>query len=124
MEEEFYASVDQYFVTLLTDGSEVELCSGGRKKKLTLENLEEYIKLLIQTRLSEFDVQMKAIKSGINLIIPDNVLFFMTWQELDLRSTGSKTFDIDTLKKITNYDVSQSLLLIFLIRIVRKPQML
>jgi hypothetical protein len=49
---------------------------------------------------------MKAIKEGINLIIPDNILFFMTQQEIDMRSTGAKTVDIDTLKSITSYDVS------------------
>lgn len=108
---EFNENVDERFVTLLSDGTEVELCLGGRKKKVTIQNLEEYINLLIKTRLNEFDTQMKYIKEGISLICPDNVLFFMTWQELDMRSTGAKTIDLDTLKSITTYDVRLILLI-------------
>ena len=59
--------------------------------------------------MNEFDVQMKSIKEGINMIIPDNILFFMTWQEIDMRSTGAKTIDVDTLKSITQYDVSKKM---------------
>lgn len=55
-------------------------------------------------RLTRFDTQMKYIKEGISLIIPESVLFFMTWQDVDMRSTGAKTVDISTLKSITIYD--------------------
>lgn len=106
LEADFSANVDEKFVTHLSDGTEVELCFNGSKKAVTLENLVEYIELLIKTRLSEFDTQMKAIKEGINLIMPNNIMFFMTWQDLDMRATGAKTVDIDTLKSITTYDVS------------------
>jgi hypothetical protein len=40
---------------LLSDGTEVELCFKGREKDVTADNLNEYIELLIQTRLGEFD---------------------------------------------------------------------
>ena len=72
---------------------------------MTKENLQEYIDLLVKTRLDEFDVQMKAIKEGINFIIPDDILFFMTWQEIELRATGEKVIDIAKLKSITTYSV-------------------
>jgi uncharacterized membrane protein YebE (DUF533 family) len=39
LEEEFNCTVDEKFVTLLSDGSEVELCIGGRQRQVTLENL-------------------------------------------------------------------------------------
>jgi hypothetical protein len=57
----------------------VELCIGGRQTQVTLENLEEYINLLIKTRLNEFDVQLKSIKQGISLILPEGILNFMSW---------------------------------------------
>ena len=47
LEEEFNCTVDEKFVTLLSDGSEVELCVGGRHRKVTLDNLEEYLNLLV-----------------------------------------------------------------------------
>jgi hypothetical protein len=82
----------------------VELCIGGRQRQVTLENLEEYINLLIKTRLNEFDVQLKSIKQGISLILPEGILNFMSWQDLDLRATGAKTIDVEALKKVTTYD--------------------
>ena len=105
LQEEFSSNVDEKFITVLTDGTEAELCLNGKSMQVTIENLDDYIDLLIEKRLSEFDLQMKSIKEGINLIIPDNILFFMTWQEIDMRATGAKTIDLDTLKSITTYDV-------------------
>jgi hypothetical protein len=55
------------------------MCIGGRQRQVTLENLEEYINLLIKTRLNEFDVQLKSIKQGISLILPEGILNFMSW---------------------------------------------
>ncbi len=40
------------------------------------------------------------------MIIPESILFFMSWEDLDIRSTGSKTIDISTLKSITVYSVT------------------
>ena len=47
LEEEFNSTVDEKFVTLLSDGYEVELCVGGRQRNVTLDNLEEYLNLLV-----------------------------------------------------------------------------
>ncbi|TNV74890.1 hypothetical protein FGO68_gene13970 [Halteria grandinella] len=104
LEEEFEMAVDEKFTVLLNDGTEVELCPGGKKRQVTLDNLQEYVELLVSERLTRFDTQMKYIKEGISLIIPESVLFFMTWQDVDMRSTGAKTVDISTLKSITIYD--------------------
>ena len=72
---------------------------------MTKENLSEYLDLVVEKRLIEFDMQMKAIKEGITLIMPEHILFFMTWEEVDIRATGKKTIDVDILKKITIYEV-------------------
>lgn len=52
-EEEFDAVVDEYFVTLLSNGKEVELMPGGRNIKVTKNNLDEYILLVVNTRINE-----------------------------------------------------------------------
>lgn len=54
--EEFEENVDERFITLLSDGSEVELAFKGRDKIVTQENLSTYIDLVVQTRLTEFDL--------------------------------------------------------------------
>lgn len=100
-------------MTLLSDASEVELCFKGSEKDVTADNVEEYIELLVKARLGEFDEQMKHIKAGILQIIPEQILFFMTWQEIDLRATGAKTVDLETLKKVTTYDVNKCTINLF-----------
>jgi hypothetical protein len=60
--EEFYATVDQKFVAILSNGAEIELCQNGRQKQVTLENLEEFINLLVNARLSEFYMKLIEFK--------------------------------------------------------------
>jgi hypothetical protein len=67
--------------------------------------VDEFIKLTLEKRLGEFDLQMKAIKEGIELIFPTSILFFLTWQEIDKRACGAKTIDVELLMSITKYDV-------------------
>jgi hypothetical protein len=93
------------FVTRLSDGSEVELCRGGKDKQVTKSNLKEYITLLLEKRFSEYSNQMKPIKEGINFVIPVDNLKLFTWEEVETRCCGDKIVDIEKLKKITEYYV-------------------
>jgi len=104
--EEFEAGVDQSFVTLLSNGSEVQLCKGGKAKQVTKDNLEEYIKLVIEARLNEFAQQMKVIKAAVEEVLPPHILYLLSWDETEKRATGDKTIDLDILKSITEYSVS------------------
>ncbi len=45
-EKEFNTVVEEFFVTRLSNGTEVELKAGGRTIPVTKENLNEYIELL------------------------------------------------------------------------------
>ncbi len=42
-------------MTLLSDGSEVELTFRGAEKDVTADNVDEFIYLLVKVRLGEFD---------------------------------------------------------------------
>ena len=79
-EEEFGASVNEFFVTFLSDGSEIELCPGGKSKQVTLENLNEYIDLVIDKRLNEAQKQVEAVLEGINFVIPINYCRLLNWR--------------------------------------------
>lgn len=59
--EEFNLAIDEYFVTLLSNGKQVELLPGGRQKRVTKANLKDYIQLVVGKRLNESRKQMKAI---------------------------------------------------------------
>jgi hypothetical protein len=53
--EDFDSVVDETFTTTLSNGAEVELCPGGREKKVTHKNYKEFIDLTIEKRLNEGD---------------------------------------------------------------------
>ena len=52
-EEEFDASIDQTFTTVLSNTDEVELCPGGQEKRVTKGNVNEFIDLVLKARASE-----------------------------------------------------------------------
>ena len=64
-EEDFEYAVDETFVTLLSNGQQVELIPGGSGVKVTKANIAEYIKAIVNARITESAKQMKAIKEGI-----------------------------------------------------------
>jgi len=78
-EDEFEYAVDEYFVTLLSNGKEVELCPGGKSRKVTKANMEEYISLIINVRLNESEKQMRAIREGVNYIMPLSICNMLSW---------------------------------------------
>ena len=55
--EEFEAAMDQTFVFVTrnadgTDGEEIELCCGGKQRKLSRSNTEEFISLTVKVILT------------------------------------------------------------------------
>lgn len=80
------------------------MCSGGKERKVTKENLNEYIDLIVANRLKESDNQINAIREGVNFIIPTEMLKILTWEEVEARCCGEKTISIESLKSITDYD--------------------
>lgn len=102
---DFEQQIDQTFVTRLTDGTEVELKKDGKKIPVTKENLQEYIQLIVETRFNEASTQIKAIKEGIDFVIPVDKLKLFTWEEIESRACGDKIVDIEKFKNITNYSV-------------------
>lgn len=51
---------------------------------------------------------MKAIKEGINFVIPLDKLKLFTWEEIESRACGDKILDLEKFKKITQYSVSNN----------------
>lgn len=51
--DDFEAAVDDTFTTILSNQKEVEICPGGKNKKLTHANVKEFIELSMKARLNE-----------------------------------------------------------------------
>lgn len=60
--EEFDSVVDENFTTILSNKKSIELCPGGKDKKVTHENYTEFIEMTMKARLSEAENQMKWLK--------------------------------------------------------------
>jgi hypothetical protein len=105
-DEEFEQEVfDEQFTTTLSSGLEVELCPGGFTMKLYKHNLPEYIRLVVNKRLGEYEELMRHVREGVNFVIPFEIYNLMNWKMLEERATGSKIIDIAKLKKISSYTV-------------------
>lgn len=104
-DDEFAASIDQTFTTVLSSGDEVSLCPGGESKAVTKQNLNEFIELVLKARSAEAETQMNAIISGVKIAMQDNLeaLVYLTWEGIEARASGEKIFDVEKLRSITEY---------------------
>lgn len=95
----------QNFTTVLSHGEEVELCPGGTEKFVTKENLQEFTDLVIKARFLEAADQMKAVCSGVDLVLDGKLSYFayLNWAQVEIRATGEKILDIEAFKSITSY---------------------
>ena len=109
-EEEFNSAHDDlYFVVHSSgDNSLIELVENGQNKKVTYENLPEYIKLYKKFLLSEYDTQISFIRSGIFDLLTKNskknFSSLITYQDLEEFITGMPTLDLQLLRENTMTD--------------------
>ena len=96
------------FKVTLSDMSEVELIPGGRDVEVTLENCEEYCRLLVQARLDEANEQLACLRAGLAEVVPLPLLQLFTWQEAERLVCGSKLIDLDLLRSVTDYGSTES----------------
>ena len=60
-EADFTASIDLNFTTVLSNGEQIQLCEGGKEKKVTKANLQEFVDSVMSARFNESAAQVKAI---------------------------------------------------------------
>ena len=94
--------IDQTF-TEEVNGKTIELCPGGADMHVDRTNFEDYIQLVVDRRLNISKNQMKAVRKGVEIIVPLQIMKFLTIDEIDDRVCGLKELDIARLKKITEY---------------------
>eukprot|EP00008_Paramoeba_atlantica_P007048 CAMPEP_0201491622 /NCGR_PEP_ID=MMETSP0151_2-20130828/30489_1 /ASSEMBLY_ACC=CAM_ASM_000257 /TAXON_ID=200890 /ORGANISM="Paramoeba atlantica, Strain 621/1 / CCAP 1560/9" /LENGTH=276 /DNA_ID=CAMNT_0047878059 /DNA_START=122 /DNA_END=952 /DNA_ORIENTATION=- len=91
------------FTVQTNAGETVELIEGGKDIEVDWTNKEKYAQLTLDYRLKEFDPQIDAIKKGIASIVPTDAFSLFTWQQMEQRVCGIKTFDPIRLKSQTIY---------------------
>jgi hypothetical protein len=65
---------DQTYSIELTDGTIVDLIQNGSYEKVTFEDRFKFLELAVKTRLSEFNLQIAAVKKGLCKIIPYSLI--------------------------------------------------
>ena len=66
----------------------MELCSGGKTKRVDYSNLDDYIKKIIHVRLNESKEQIKHIKKGIDISFDSKFLRLLSWKDLQYKVVG------------------------------------
>jgi hypothetical protein len=92
---------DLRFVTSGSDGGEIELVPGGRGLRVRFEDRARYCALVERRRLSEFNVQVEAIRRGFATVVPLRALAFFTWQQLEVLVAGRPEVDVAVLRRHT-----------------------
>ena len=87
-----------------SNGSDIELKPDGKNLYVDISNVNQYINLYKLKRLEEFNIQIKEIQKGLFAGISIDVLQILSWRELEKIICGKNNFDVDDLKKHTNYD--------------------
>ena len=109
-EEEFNnVHEDLYFVVHSSgDNSLIELVENGQYKKVTFDNLPEFINLYKKFLLTEYDYQISLIRAGIfdilNKTCKKNISYLITAQDLEEFITGFPKLDIQLLRENTIYE--------------------
>ncbi|RLN71965.1 hypothetical protein BBJ28_00014273 [Nothophytophthora sp. Chile5] len=91
------------FTTTLSDGTIVELKTGGHAVPVTKANVKEYIRLVKATRLQECKPQVDAMLRGLGKIVPVQLLQLCVWSELQQWVGGSLEINLELLKRHTRY---------------------
>lgn len=77
------------------------------------EDVAEYVKLILETRLNEGVTQMAALKEGVNMVIPIDLLRLFSWQQLEFLVVGTADFSVEALKVRELFSISPSFFLSF-----------
>jgi len=101
--ETFEDVIYEVFAIQSIDGREFDLKPNGKETPVTFENRNEWIDLVENFRLNEFNLQVNTIRQGISSVVPIELLALFTWKELEVLVTGRPTLDLELLKKCTSY---------------------
>ena len=105
--EEFDMVVEETFQTHLSDGTQVELVPNGAETRVTHANYKEFLEKMLECRLKESARQMEWVREGVSYVIDTQVLSFLSWEDVELRASGSKEIEVEALKKITKSNVGE-----------------
>ena len=101
-EDEFESKFMKTFEIKNSFDKNVSLVANGSDKKVTKDNLSEFIELAKKNRIHEFDVALKLLKIGFDLIMQyKNITSILTPSELKLFICGEPNCSVEQMKQLT-----------------------
>lgn len=105
LQESAKALIEDFtFTATRCDGVTLDLIPNGSSRAVELGDIEEYLNLYVEARLTECKPAIDKFRSGLISIIPDACLSLLSWEELQNLVCGARTIDVDRLKSNTEYD--------------------
>ncbi|KAL8604631.1 hypothetical protein ACOMHN_013411 [Nucella lapillus] len=95
------------FVYTSLDGREVELVPAGHTKPVSLSNRYQYVENVRHLRLQELtnSSRLAAVGVGMATVLPRQLLCLLSPLDMELRTSGLPTVDLNFLKAHTMYQV-------------------
>ncbi|XP_015113813.1 E3 ubiquitin-protein ligase HERC2 [Diachasma alloeum] len=100
-DEKVFQTLEMPFSTPSAAGQDVPL--SNRYRKIAPENRHEYVRLALNYRLHEFDVQVRAVREGMAKVIPVPLLALFSGAELETMVCGSPDIPLGLLKSVATY---------------------
>ena len=84
-----------------SDGRVLELVPDGVNKPVHLSDIDRYLELYVEARLSEGKLAIQAFREGLACIVPESAFVLFTWEEMQRVVCGARIIDIARLKANT-----------------------
>jgi hypothetical protein len=104
----FEEYMDLSFTTQLSNGVAHPVCPGGKDRKVTFDEIDEYNNLVLEARFNEGEKQIESMRKGFNIIFPTSMLGILNWKDIEERVRGPSEITIEALKSITEYSSCSS----------------
>ena len=88
------------YVCQSSDGRSVPLIVDGHNTSLRKKDCGTFVQKAVNYRLNETTLQIRYIREGLMAVIPLSILSMMTGEKLELLVCGTRTIDVEILKKI------------------------
>jgi hypothetical protein len=85
-----------------SDGLERELRKGSGSRLVSFDSRLEWCAAVEAARLGEFNLQVAAIRRGLDSVVPVRVLQLFSWQQLEILVSGDPRIDVEVWKQFTD----------------------
>jgi hypothetical protein len=103
----FEMAIDLTFSTQLSNGDTIPICEGGEDRKVLYEDIEEYNRLVLETRFNEANLQIEKIKEGFDIVFPIGQIGLFSWKDIESRIRGPAEILTEDLRNISTCSSSQ-----------------